>query len=133
MPTFPSRQWMQEFCERVVEQPDAERVAIALEGTYRFVIEPGGPLAERHAYDVRIAPGPEVGLLDEAAESPTLQLSATHERWRQLIEGKLDIAMAVMMRRLKVRGDLSRLTGRLDSARPLADALGQVRTEWLDG
>lgn len=132
MPIFPSREWMQEFCDRVVEQPEADRIAVALDGTYRFVIEPGGPLAERHAYDVRIAPGPEVALLDGPAESPTLQLSATHDRWRQLIEGKLDIAMALMMRRLKIRGDISRLTGRLDSARPLADALGEVPTEWLD-
>lgn len=133
MPVFPSREWMHEFCDRLGQHPEAYNVAVALDGTYRFVIQPAGPLPERHAYDVLIAPGPELRLLDEPVEDPTLELSADHERWRQLIQGKLDVRMAVMLRRLKVRGDLSRLIGRLDSTGPLVDALGQVRTEWLDG
>lgn len=132
MPTFPSREWMEAFCARLASHPEAGEVAVALDGTYRFEIQPAGPLSEEHAYDVRIAPDPVVRLLDEPVDEPTLVLSADHERWRQLIEGKVDVAMALMLRRVKVRGDLSRLVGRLDSTRPLIDALGQVPTRWLD-
>lgn len=132
MPIFPSSEWMQEYCARLAAHPDFDRVATALEGTYRFVIEPSGPLTEQHVYDVQIVGDPEVRLLEEAVEQPTLALVADHERWRQLIQGKLDVGMALMLRRLKVRGDLSRLLGRLDSAAPLTETLGQVPTEWRD-
>jgi hypothetical protein len=132
MPTFPSREWMQSFCAELAAHPEADRVASALDGSYRFVIDPAGPLATQHTFDVRISGDLAFDLLDSPVDAPTLTLVADHERWRQLIEGKLDIGMALMMRRLKVRGDLSRLVGRLDTARPLVEALGQVPTVWLD-
>lgn len=132
MPTFPSREWMQEFGAVLAAHPDFERVAGDLEGTYRFVIEPGGPLREEHRYDVRIAAPRSVTLLAEPVADPTLEVRAEHDRWRQLIEGRLDVTMALMLRRVKVRGDLSRLMGSLDSARSLATALAGVETTWLD-
>lgn len=134
MPLFPSPEWMQEFCEALAAHPDVDQVASSLDGTYRFVVEPGGPLDDAHAYDVRIERGPpaEVALLEEPVDAPTLAIRASHERWRQLIEGTLDITMAVMLRRVRVQGDLGRIVGRLDRAGPLVEALGQVRTEWRD-
>ncbi len=141
MPTFPTRDWMREFCGHLAVHPDAKQVAEALDGDYRFVIDPAGPLEERHSYDVRIAPAegadagrPEVRLLDggDGEVQPTLELIANHDRWRQLIKGELDVGMALMLRRVKVRGDTSRLIGRLGSSKTLMGALGQVQTEWLD-
>ena len=133
MPTFPSAEWMQAFCDNLAAHPEVDELASALDGTYRFVVEADGSLAEAHRYDLAIRPEPtEVALLDEPVDKPTLVLRASHDRWRQLIEGKLDIGMAVMLRRLKVQGDIGRLVGRVDRTKPLRDALGQVQTEWPD-
>lgn len=136
MPRFPSQEWMDEFCTRVAEQPDAGRLAGALDGIYRFVIEPSGPVAERHAYDVEIRPdgdgGARVRRLEAAAERPRLTLTATYPRWKELVTGRLDVGMAVMLRRLRVAGDLSRLLRDVGSARALTAALGQVDSEWPD-
>lgn len=143
MPVFPSGQWMEAFCRQLAAQPDAGRAVEALAGTYRFVIRPGGPLAARHVYDVTIVPGsngsprvtlapdPPTGGADGA--SPTLELSADYQRWRQLIMGTLDIPVAVMLGRLRIRGDLGRITSRAAEARPLLDALRAVDTQWLEG
>ncbi len=38
--------------------------------------------------------------------------------------------MAVLLRRLKINGDLQRLIREMGSAKPLMDALGAVDTEW---
>ncbi len=138
MPLFPSREWMETFCERVRAHPDAAEAAEALRGVYRFVVEPAGPLDRRHAYDMRIEPSgggapPDVSCLDGEDPSPRLTLTADYTRWRQLIRGEQDLATAFMLRRLRVSGDLGPLLGRASSARPLTDALGQVDSRFPDG
>lgn len=134
MPTFPSPEWMDAFTEELTAQERAQAVAEVLDGVYRFVIEPAGPLRERHAYDIEIRPGddgePAARRLDDAEERPRLTLTAGYDRWRQLLRGELDVKMAVLLRRLKVSGDLQRLIRELGSADPLMDALQGVDTQW---
>ena len=135
MPVFPSYEWMAEFCERLEAHPDAVDIAAALDGVYRFVVEPAGPLAERHTYDVEIRPdgdGAQVGVIEEDGPAPRLTLTTDYRRWQQLVRGELDVGMAVMLRRLRVSGDLSRLMGSVGSATPLVESLGAVETTWLE-
>lgn len=136
MPLFPSAAWVQAFCDRFVAHPNAADAVKTLEGAYRFVIEPGGPLQDRHVYDLGIAPDGDAGasavVLDDPPERPRLELRADYTNWRRLIEGQLDIGMALMLRRIRVSGDLAGLTRNLSSARPLTDALGAVDTTWLE-
>ncbi len=133
MPLFPSPEWMDAFGEHLLAQDDAADVAAVLDGVYRFVIEPAGPLRERHRYDVEIrhgAQGPTADRLEQEAPEARLTLTASYDRWRQLITGQLDVGMAVLLRRLKINGDLQRLIREMGSAKPLMDALGAVDTEW---
>lgn len=136
MPVFPSSEWIQEYCDRLAAHPDAATVARSLEGVYRFVIEPGGPLAEQQVHGVEIRPaagGATVTPLTEVArEDAELSITAAYPQWRQLVAGKLDLAMALMLRRVKVSGNLQGLTGRLSSAQPLLEALRAVDTVWLE-
>lgn len=136
MPLFPSHEWMAEFCRRLRVHPQADEVAKALDGVYRFVIEPAGPLDERHSYQVSIRPaeqGAEVAVVDsQPQDEPRLSLTADYRRWQQLVRGELDVGMAVMLRRLKVSGDLTTLMGNVASARPLVDSLHEVDTTWLE-
>lgn len=136
MPVFPSEAWIGEFCERVREHPDAAATAEVLDGIYRLVVEPAGPLDERHVYDVAIHPDGDGGMsatsATEPVDRPRLELRATYLNWRRLISGQQDVGMAVMLRRLRVHGDLSSLTRQMSSARPLTDALGAVDTQWLE-
>ena len=134
MPLFPSPEWMDAFCVELRAHPRALELAEALDGVYRFVVEPAGPLAERHSYDVRIRPEDSGASAERISldGQPRLALSADYERWRQLITGKLDVGMAIMLRRIRVNGDLSALIGRVSSARPLMEALAAVETRWQE-
>lgn len=136
MPLFPSTEWMDEFCERLASHDDAGEVAEALDGVYRFVVDPAGPLTDRQTYDISIRPtgaGANIGLVDgERHDNPRLVLTADYRRWQQLVRGELDVAMAVMLRRLRVSGDLSSLMGNVSNAQPLVDALHEVDTTWLE-
>jgi hypothetical protein len=134
MPVFPSEEWMVEFCQHLAGHPDAAAIAEALNGVYRFVIDPGGPLEERHTYDVAIYPdgdGADVGVVDDG-DGPRLTMTTDYRRWQQLVRGELDVGMALMLRRLRVSGDLTQLIGNVSSAGPLLDSLGEVDTEWLE-
>jgi hypothetical protein len=136
MPLFPSHEWMAAYCAELAAHPDADDVAGALDGVYRFVVEPGGPLRERHTYNIAVRPSPDgeaptVELVGDEA-TPRLTLAADYPRWRQLVLGQLDVAMAVMLRRVKVSGDLSRLVGSVSSAQPLVQALQRIDTQWLE-
>jgi hypothetical protein len=133
MPMFPSPEWMDEFCAELVAHPRADELAAVLDGVYRFVVEPAGPVTQQHVYDVEIRPGdgaPTARRLDEPVPGPRLTMTARYDRWRQLITGKLDVGMAVMMRRLRVNGDLQRLIREMGSTKPLMDALGAVDSQW---
>jgi SCP-2 sterol transfer family len=136
MPVFPSDEWMIEFCERLQVHEESDDIAHALDGLYRFVVDPGGPLDEQHVYDVVIQPtdtGAEVYLADnDHSERPRLTMTTDYKRWQQLVRGELDVGMAVMLRRLKVSGDLTSLLGNVSSARPLMDSLHEVDTIWLE-
>lgn len=136
MPVFPSQAWAEELCQRLREHPDAATAATALDGVYRFVVEPAGPLEQRHVYDLAIHPDGDSGasatVLDEPADRPRLELRATYPNWRRLISGEQDVGMALMLRRIKVRGDLASLTKNRSATRPLTDALGTVDTQWLE-
>jgi hypothetical protein len=144
MPQFPSPAWIDEFCSHLEAQDDIGEVAHALDGVYRFVVDPAGPVTERHVYDVEIRPdgngGAAAARLNGAQApgastrdsdgDPRLTLRASYDRWRQLISGQLDIAMALMLRRLKVSGDLGAITRDVNTARPLMRALRGVDTQW---
>ncbi len=134
MPVFPSSEWMDAFCGHLESHPQVGDVAAGLEGVYRFVVEPAGPLAERHTYDVAIRPaagGADVAVVT-GSNAPRLTLTTDYHRWQQLVGGELDVAMAVMLRRLRVSGDLSSLMGNVGSARPLVESLHAVETVWLE-
>ena len=132
---FPSADWIDAFCVSLRTHPQAEDTARALSGVYRFVIEPAGSLAERHTYDVAIQPsgnGASVTRLATDEHPVRLTLTADYDRWRQLLEGRLDIKVAILLRRLRVSGDLASVTSKLDETRPLLEALSSVNTRWRD-
>lgn len=136
MPPFPSDAWMDEFCRRLEAQPEAGEVAGSLDGVYRFVVEAAGPLAEDRSYDIEIRPdgdGAHAARLEQPVPSPRLVMTARYDRWKQLVTGRLDVGLALMLRRLKVSGDLSRLMRDVGTTKPLMRALGEVDSDWLDG
>jgi hypothetical protein len=129
---FPSQEWITAYCALLEADPRAGAMARALQGVYRFVVEPGGSLTERHSYDVSIVPegdGAAVTPLPTGVPEPRLVIAAVYPRWVQLLRGELDIPLAIMLRRIKVTGDLRAVTANLDDARPLLDALSAVESQ----
>jgi hypothetical protein len=130
VPLFPSDEWIDSFCAHLEHDPRAGAMAKALQGVYRFVIEPSGPVTEQHSYQIAIEPNGDGASVEPTrpVQQPRLTIAAPYSRWVQLLRGELDIPLAIMLRRIKVSGDLRALTANLDDARPLLDALSAVDT-----
>jgi hypothetical protein len=126
---FPSLEWMQAYAGAVGAHPRAAQLATALEGRYRFTITPGAGLAEGHAYDLVVAPGPSIAAAAaDPAQPAALAVTTDYGRWKGLLTGKADFVLSFLMRRIKVEGDVGAIRSRLDDARPLLDCLRQVPT-----
>lgn len=135
MHLFPSEEWVDAFCVNLERHPEAEETARALSGIYRLEVKPAGPLSELHRYDVLISPDsgdPSVTRLQQLSGDHRLRLSADYARWRQLLEGRLDVKVAVLLGRLRISGDLAGVRSNLNETRPLLDALSSVNTRWRD-
>jgi SCP-2 sterol transfer family len=135
VPLFPSEEWMRAFGAAVEADPRSGAMAEALQGVYRFVVEPGGRLDQTYSADVAIAPEngqARVTPVPSGPREPRLTIAAAYPRWIQLLRGELDIPIAVMLRRVKVSGDLRSVTSKADAARPLLDALSAVDSQFLE-
>lgn len=134
MPIFPSDEWMEDFRDGLEGHPGAGAMARALEGVYRFVIEPAGGLLQTRTYEVAIhrdGEGAQVSLPPAGAGHPRLQITANYDRWVQLLQGRLDLTSAVLLRRVRISGDLGTVRRNLSDARPLLDALSGVQSTFL--
>ena len=136
VPVFPSTEWMDAFCAQLVAHPRAGDAATRLRGVYRFVVDPSGPLVARHTYEIRLAAvdsGVRAERLHDIADSPRVVVRTEYSRWRQLLEGSLDVGPALLFGHLRISGDMAALMGSSGDVDVLLEALREVETVWLDG
>lgn len=135
MPTFPSSAWIDAFCDELAAHPRAADAATSLGGIYRFVVDPGGPLADRHQYQVvlGIAEGRvRVQRLDEPDAAARVAVRTDYPHWQQLLRGQLDLGRAMIFGRIRVSGDLPALLSARGDVDVVMDALRAVDTVWLE-
>ncbi|HUG83506.1 MAG TPA: SCP2 sterol-binding domain-containing protein [Euzebya sp.] len=125
---FPSLDWMQAYADAITQHPQAEDLASALAGRYRFVITPSGGLVAEEGYDLVVAEGPSFTAEVADAHPASLTVTADYNRWKGLLTGRADFMMSFLMRRIKVVGDVGEIRSRLSDAKPLLDCLSTVPT-----
>lgn len=131
MPLFPSEEWMAAYCAAVAAHPEAAAMAAVLDGVYRLEVEPQGRLAAPRAFEVQVAPGPVVTSPPAQPAAPRLTITAGYDRWVELVEGRLDIGRAFLLRRVRARGDTGTLVRQRDRLRPLLDSFAAVDSTFL--
>lgn len=134
MPTFPSSEWIDAFCDELARHPRAPDAARQLNGVYRFVIDPAGPLVDRHEYQIELSAvdgGARVSRVDDT-RSPRVAVRTDYARWQQLLRGQLDLGPAVLFGRVRISGDLGTLLESRDEVGVIVDALQGVDTVWIE-
>ena len=107
MPRFPSREWAEEYCRRLNENPGYRRAARGWKWPILFIVRDG----ERKGFILHLEDGTCKGVewLDNPRgdEAPFV-LEATLRDWLDVIEGKVNPLTAITRRRLVLsRGQYS--------------------------
>ncbi len=129
---FPSKEWAEEFCKKLNENPDYRNAARTWEGSIMFLATDLPPsIAEKYGRSMAgfvldlyhgECRGSQWAENPEEAEADYI-LEATYENWKKVISGQLGPIPALMSRKLQVKkGSLAVLI------RYSAAALAMVKT-----
>ena len=134
MPTFPSTEWIDAFCDELAQHPRAAHAADHLGGVYRFVVDPGGPLQEQCRYEVSLSVVDGKAQVERIREAEQVRVAVRTDygRWQQLLRGQLDLGPAMLFGRIRISGDLAALLNARDDVDVVVAALRAVDTVWLE-
>lgn len=131
MPLFPSRAWIDAVVATVATRDDAVALAQDLAGTYRFTVEPDGPITDEVVFDLVVSPHDPLLAWVEDVEHPTeLTIRAPYSVWRRLLENELGVVEALVSGKARVRGSLRLAIGRARRILPLMQVLQEIDTQW---
>ena len=115
---FPSEEWLKEYVKKINENPEYVKAAAQWEGDFLYVIEPNGTEPDEFRdqtiityYDLwhgkcrkafLVIPE-ETGIPDAA-----FVVSGKYSVWVQILKGELDPIKALMIRKLKLEGNLAK-------------------------
>jgi len=133
---FPSDEWIQELSRQLNKSNSYEQSAKDWEGDFIFVIAPDGSFAETAYLFLGLKHGKSTGagLLSSIDEKPAeYRISAPYSTWRKVIDGDLDPIQGMMMRKLKLEGNLMKIMRYPKAAKEIVTCCASVPTEWPKG
>jgi putative sterol carrier protein len=68
----------------------------------------------------------------EAGENGDFVLTASYDRWKQVMTGELDVVKGMMQGKIKLKGDLPTIVRYVKASTRLAELVGKVNTIFLD-
>jgi len=133
---FPSDEWIKELSRQLNESASYAQSAKDWEGDFVFVVEPDGGLTEAAYLFLGLLHGksPDAALVGSADERPAeYVIRAPFSVWRKVIDGELDPIQGMMMRKLKLEGNLMKIMRYPKAAQEIVSCCANVPTEWPEG
>ena len=131
--TFPSDAWIKELSNRLNKSESYERSAKDWEGDFLFVVEPDGTYHDMAYLYLGLHHGKSTGaaLVESEDERETeFVIRAAYGNWRRVIEGKLDPIQGMMMRQLKLSGNMMKIMRYPKAAQEIVACCAEVPTGW---
>jgi putative sterol carrier protein len=130
---FPSDAWIKELSRRLNQSESYERSAKDWEGDFLFVVEPDEAYDDTAYLYLGLHHGKStvaalVGREDE--RETEFVIRAPYGNWRRVIEGELDPIQGMMMRRLKLSGNMMKIMRYPKAAQEIVACCAEVPTEW---
>jgi putative sterol carrier protein len=138
MPRFPSREWIEEYVERINKSPEYREAAASWEGDVSYVFEPepdkGVPdeiwvWLDLHHGACR---GAKYDLPAEDGKQARFIIRAPYTRWKELINKELDPVKGMMQGKLRLKGDLPTIVRHVRAANELVNLAASVPTQFAD-
>jgi len=130
---FGSEEWIETWMEEVNRSEPYAKAGADWEGDFYFIVEPEGQFAETIYYYVDLWHGKcreAYRSPDGKEKEPAFRLIAPITAWRQVVEGKLDAIQGMLSGKLKVKGNLIKITRYVRAAQELVACCSRVETEF---
>ncbi len=131
---FPSDEWIKALCAELNASAAYREAARTWEGDFVFVVEPAGNLKETVYLYMDLWHGQcrEAFMLKDPAEKDAaFRMSAPANTWREVIEARLDPLKGLMVRKLKLKGNMSMIMRSVKAAQELVKCCTQIETIFL--
>lgn len=130
---FPSDEWIKELSRYLNDSESYERSAKDWEGDFVFVCEPDQAYAETAYLYLGLRHGKSTGaemMTGEDDRETEFLIRAPFSAWRQVIEGKLDPIQGMMMRKLKLTGDMKMILRYVAAAKEIVSCCALIPTDF---
>jgi putative sterol carrier protein len=132
---FPSDEWIKELGQQLNASPSYERSAKDWEGDFIFVVEPDDAYDDTAYLFLGLYHGKSTGgamLTSEDEREAQFVIRAPFSAWRQVVEGKLDPIQGMMMRKLKLTGDMKIILRYVAAAKEIVSCCVLVPTDFRE-
>ncbi|MCK5247940.1 SCP2 sterol-binding domain-containing protein [Candidatus Bipolaricaulota bacterium] len=130
---FPSDEWIKELSRLLNESDSYESSAKDWEGDFVFEIQPDKTFEDTAYLFLGLLHGksPEAALLASPDErDAAYHVIAPYGTWRKLIDGTLDPIQGMMMRKLKLQGNVMKIMRYPKAAQEILSCCTLVPTQW---
>jgi putative sterol carrier protein len=138
MVEFPSKEWLDEYVQRINQSREYREAAASWEGdiSYVFEAEPDNGVPEELWAWLDLWHGEcrdsRFGIPAEEGEKAKFIIRAPYSRWKEVIKKELDPVKGMMQGKLKLKGDLPTIVRYVKAANELVNLAGSVPTEFVD-
>jgi len=138
MPTFPSKEWLDEYVNRINGSAEYREAAATWEGdiAYVFEAEPDKRVPEELWAWLDLWHGEcreaRYGVSPEEGEKSKFIIRAPYSRWKEVIRKELDPVKGMMQGKLKLKGDLPTIVRYVKAANELVNLASSVPTDFVD-
>jgi putative sterol carrier protein len=130
---FPSDEWVKEFANQMNASESYAKSAKDWEGDFNFIVEADKSYPETVYFFIGLYHGQatDAAMVGSAEARPApFTVSGPFSVWRKVIEGKQDPIQALMMRKLKLKGNLMKVMRYPKAAKEMVDCVKRVPTEF---
>jgi putative sterol carrier protein len=130
---FPSDEWIKELGRQLNASASYERSARDWEGDFVFICEPDAAFDGTAYLFLGLYHGKSTDaalLASEDEREAQFVIRAPFSAWRQVIEGKLDPIQGMMMRKLKLSGDMRMILRYVAAAKEIVSCCALILTDF---
>jgi putative sterol carrier protein len=129
---FPSDEWIKELGHLLNDSPSYERSARNWEGDFIFVIEPDEGYPDTAYLFLGLLHGKSTAaeITTEDGHEVEFTIRAPFSTWRQVIEGQLEPIQGLMMRQLRLEGNMRKILRYPRAALEIVSCCALIPTAW---
>lgn len=130
---FATDEWAKALMERINESESYSQAARNWEGDFYFIVDAGDGIEEPIYLYMDLWHGKcreAFATTDPSAKDPVFRMSGPLNKWRQVVEKKLDPIQGLLTRQFKLKGDMVMIMKNVKAAQELVNCTTLVPTQF---